>query len=141
MYRHKTKKYRAAAVGAVLAAVLMLGFAGCDKLPTSSDSAATAAPTPTPEPEDLTVFAEGTTMDGIDISGMKLAEAEKVCRAAALKAVCEHQRHGEKRRYRNDRKGQRADRCGYAGYYADASFEIEKSGRLRNDVLPDAQEF
>ena len=85
MYRHKTKKYRAAAVGAVLAAVLMLGFAGCDKLPTSSDSAATAAPTPTPEPEDLTVFAEGTTMDGIDISGMKLAEAEKVCRAAALK--------------------------------------------------------
>ena len=24
-------------------------------------------------------------MDGIDISGMKLAEAEKVCRAAALK--------------------------------------------------------
>ena len=85
MYRHKTKKYRAAAVGAVLAAVLMLGFAGCNKLPTSSDSAATAAPTPTPEPEDLTVFAEGTTMDGIDISGMKLAEAEKVCRAAALK--------------------------------------------------------
>ena len=85
MYRHKTKKYRAAAVGAVLAAVLMLGFAGCDKLPTSSDSAATAAPTPTSEPEDLTVFAEGTTMDGIDISGMKLAEAEKACRAAALK--------------------------------------------------------
>ena len=82
MYRHKTKKYRAAAVGAVLAAVLMLGFAGCDKLPTSSDSAATAAPTPTPEPEDLTVFAEGTTMDGIDISGMKLAEAEKVWRKA-----------------------------------------------------------
>ena len=79
MYRHKTKKYRAAAVGAVLAAVLMLGFAGCDKLPTSSDPASTAAPTPTPEPEDLTVFAEGTTMDGIDISGMKLAEAEKAC--------------------------------------------------------------
>ena len=66
-------------------------------------------------------------MDGIDISGMKLAEAEKVCRAAALKPYANINVTVKSGDTEMTRKGQRADRCGYAGYYADAAFEIEKS--------------
>lgn len=109
MYRHKTKKYRAAAVGAVLAAVLMLGFAGCDKLPTSSDSAATAAPDAYPgagRPDRVC----GRYHDGRHRHFRHEARgSRKGVQSSGVKAVCEHQRHGEKRRYRNDRKGQRAD--------------------------------
>ena len=108
------------------------------KLPTSSDSAATAAPTPTPEPEDLTVFAEGTTMDGIDISGMKLAEAEKVCRAAALKPYANINVTVKSGDTEMTAKGSELTVVDTLDI---TLTRLLKSGRLRNDVLPDAQEF
>lgn len=68
-------------LAAALLIFTVISLAGCSLLEEAEDIS---------EPEevaqeDLTVFPEGTMMDSVDISGMKLEEALEACRAEILK--------------------------------------------------------
>ncbi|MGN0478521.1 MAG: VanW family protein [Hominenteromicrobium sp.] len=76
----KRKNMRFAAV--LLAAMLLAaGFSACQKVTEPEEESSTVSAVE----EDLTVFPEGTMMDEVDISGMKLDEAREACRAAIMK--------------------------------------------------------
>ena len=75
----KRRKIRIAAV-LLAGALLAVGFAGCQRTAEPEEESSTVSVV-----EDLTVFPEGTKMDNVDISGMKLSEAREACRAEIMK--------------------------------------------------------